>query len=318
MIIAFEGSLNAQDYHFSQFDISEVSLNPAMTGQFKNHLYRASMMHRNQWRSLVIKPFSTFNVSYEMPLRAKRWGIGGYMVNYDGANFYNEINLVASASYRITKLLQEKHTLTTGLQAGFINRNLNENDLTFNSQYDNGGFSSSLSSLESFDRFTKFMPEVNWGIYYRYKPNRKFFAYSGLSIFHISSPKSQFIETSISNPDRLPRRYVIHGGFSYEISDSYTIEVKTREMWQDQASEYYGGVELEYIIDKYLNSRVKAGVYYRYNDATVPMIGIEYKNLAFATSYDITISKLNNYNSNLGGLEFTLKYAPKTRWVPKF
>ncbi len=317
-LLIFQQNLKAQDYHFSQFDVSEVSLNPAYTGQFKDHLYRSSMIHRNQWRSLVVKPFSAFNISFEMPLSAKRWGLGGYINNYDGTNIYNEFNLVFSGSYRITSPNQDKHILTTGLQTGFINKNINDNDLTFDSQYDNGGFSDDLSTLETFDRFSKFMPEINWGIYYKYNKYEDFSFYGGFSLFHISSPKNQFVESTVDKSSRLPRRYVLHGGFSYELSQSYTIEVKTREMWQGLASEYYFGAELEYIIDRYLNSRIKWGVFYRHLDAVVPMVGFEYKSLSFATSYDITVSGLKKYNNSLGALEFTLKYAPRKRWIAKF
>ena len=87
-----------QDYHFSQFDASPVKLNPALTGKFTKYNYIAAVMYRNQWRNLSNKPFSNFNLSYEMPING-RWGVGGYLSNFDGAKVYNEFDLVFSGSY---------------------------------------------------------------------------------------------------------------------------------------------------------------------------------------------------------------------------
>ena len=309
-LFAFNNNLNAQDYHFSQFDVSPVRLNPALTGQFRDYAYKSGIMYRNQWRSLSVKPFSTFNMSYEMPLKHEQWGVGGYIMNFDGAKIYNEFNMAFSTAYRITKPDQDIHVLTTGLQLGFINKNINDKELTFNNQYDGGSFNTDLASMENFERFSKFMPEINWGIYYQYGGVENLELYGGFALFHISSPKNQFIESTI-NPSRLPRRFVLHGGASYKVNEEFTVDVKTREMWQGKASEYYFGSEVKYLLENEINSRLIGGVYYRVKDAVVIIAGIEYKNLTFAASYDITVSDLKNYNSRFGGLEFSLRYAPR-------
>ena len=309
ILILVSFSVNAQDYHFSQYDVLPVRLNAAMTGMFNDHAYKSGIIYRNQWRSLSVKPFSTFNLSYEMPINA-RWGVGGYITNFDGAKIYNEFNFVASGAYRITKPNQDLHVLNTGLQLGFINKNINDKELTFNNQYQAGGFNPDLTSKETFERFSKFMPEINLGLFYQYGGFDKIKPYLGFSLYHISSPKNQFVE-STSNPSRLPRRYLLHGGFTYQFDPDYVLEVKTREMWQGKASEYYMGFDLEYLIDRPTNTRVTGAFYYRVKDAIVLGVGLEYKNLEFTTSYDITISDLKNYNSSFGGLEFSLKFAPR-------
>lgn len=158
LILAFVVKTNAQDYHFSQFDALVPTYQPALTGMFKEYNYRAATQYRNQWRPLATKPFSTFAIAYDMPID-QRWGVGAYIINYDGARVFNSFNLVASGAYRITDPGQKDHLLTTGLQMGMIYKNTNNRDLLFDSQYSNGTFNPELEDNEDFQRFSKLMPE---------------------------------------------------------------------------------------------------------------------------------------------------------------
>ena len=49
-----------------------------------------------------------------------------------------------------------------------------------------------------------------------------------------------------------------------------------------------------------------AGVYYRYNDAAVAVLGFELNNIRFTFSYDATTSSLRNFNNSQGAQEFNL------------
>lgn len=301
-----------QDFHFSQFDVSPVRLNPALTGQNSDYNYTAAVMYRNQWRNLTTKPFSSFNLSYEMPID-RRWGVGGYISNFDGARVFNEFNMVASGSYSISRPGNKRYQLTTGLQAGFINRNINDRDLTFNNQYEAGGFNPDISSEENLERLSKFMPEINFGIYYKYlgKSSRsKFVPYIGASVFHVTSPKAEFLEGTEETP-RLPRRYVIHGGAEIMFTREFTADVKFRTQWQGRASEYFFGTDLNYKIDYSTNTSIRGLLYYRVKDAFVTGFGITYMNMTFITTYDITVSTLNEFNGSRGALEFSMIFQPK-------
>ncbi|PZE17841.1 hypothetical protein DNU06_04275 [Putridiphycobacter roseus] len=304
----------AQDYHFSQFDVSPVSLNPAMTGKFKKRSYKSSVLYRNQWRALANKPFSNFNMSYEMPIN-RRWGVGGYISNFDGAKVYNEFNLVLSGAYTVTKLSNKKYIITTGLQAGFINNNINDRDLTFNNQYQSGGFNPDISSQENLVKLSKFVPEFNFGVYYKYYGKGGFSnvkPYGGFSVFHISSPKQEFLESTDEKAARLPRRFVLHGGVYIKYTEEFNMEVKMRNQWQGSASEYYFGSDFNYRVDVATNTTIKGLLYYRVKDAFVAGFGVEYKNMTFVTTYDITTSGIKEFNNNKGALEFSIQFSPRS------
>ena len=311
-IVFISSNAIGQDYHFSQFDVSPVRLNPALTGKNLESNYIATVMYRNQWRKLSNKPFSNFNLSYEMPIKG-RWGVGGYISNFDGAKVYNEFNMVASGSYSISRPGNKKYQLTTGLQAGFINKNINDRDLTFNNQYESGGFNPDIASMENLERLSKFVPELNFGIFYKYfgkSGNSKIVPYGGFSVFHITSPKAEFLEGTEEN-SRLPRRFLIHGGAEIKFSREFSADVKFRNQWQGRGSEYFFGADFNYKIDFATNTSIRALLYYRVKDAFVTGFGIQYMNMTFITTYDITTSGLKEFNGSNGALEFSMIFSPQ-------
>ena len=73
-------AVQAQDIHFSQFYMSPLNLNPAMTGVMNcNHRFVAN--YRNQWSSILKQnAYNTYSLSYDQKLPVGRYdyfGIGG-------------------------------------------------------------------------------------------------------------------------------------------------------------------------------------------------------------------------------------------------
>jgi hypothetical protein len=53
---------------------------------------------------------------------------------------------------------------------------------------------------------------------------------------------------------------------------------------------------------------LSAGAYYRWNDAIIPTVKIDYKQLGIGFSYDANISKLKPASRSIGSFELTLSY----------
>lgn len=305
--LIFVGKSFGQDYHFTQFDVAEQALNPAKTGMGFNSAFRGVTQYRNQWRPLATKPFSTFLLSYDMPL-FERFGVGAYMINNDGAKAFNAFNFVLSGSYKIMDPKQKKHLLTTGLQIGVLYKKTSDFDLLFDNQYNSGKFSAELESNENLTRFSKTMPEFNWGAYYEWiDKNNKYHPYVGISIFHLSSPKESVIETAENS--QLPRRFVFNGGSKFNITDEIDVNLKSLYMYQGNAKELVIGLEGKYKFTDY-NMEVIAGSNWRKDDAVSALLGVKYQDLTFLMSYDITTSELSEFNNGNGAIEFTLVYSP--------
>lgn len=310
--------ISAQDYRFTQFDEIEPMLNPAKTGMFKEYKYRAATQFRNQWRSVATKPFTTFALAYDMPIN-ERWGIGGYLINYDGAKIYNAFNFVASGAYRITNPNQNKHLLTTGIQAGVIYKNTNNLDLLFDNQYAQGTFHGELPSEETFVKFNKTMPEFNYGIYYEYTDDdKRFHPYAGISVFHITSPKESILMESIDS--KLPRRFAFNGGSKFNVSKEFDVNVKGLYMMQGTARELSLGLLGSYRLKgqsvgsysiKEQSLEFFFGANYRHKDAIGIILGLQYDVLRYKIAYDLTTSTLNTVNDGRGAIEFSMVFQPK-------
>ena len=317
-IFLIASGINAQDYHYTQFDVIEPMLNPARTGMFDQYKYRAATQFRNQWRSVASKPFTTFALSYDMPIN-DRWGIGAYLINYDGAKIYNAFSFVASGAYKITSPNQNKHLLTTGVQAGVIYKNTNNLDLLFDNQYSQGTFNSEIPSAETFLKFSKTMPEFNFGIYYELTDDTKrFHPYAGVSVFHISSPKESVLIESVDS--KLPRRFSFNGGSKFNISKEFDLNVQGLYMMQGTARELSLGLLGSYRLNgqsigsysiKEQSLEMFFGANYRHKDAVGIILGLQYDVLRYKISYDITTSTLNTVNNGRGAIEFSMVFQPK-------
>ncbi len=295
--------LKAQDAHLSQFWAAPVLLNPSYTGNQDQGDIRVTGQVRNQWNSVTNK-LTTTTLSVDRPLPNK-WGAGVYLINYDAAKAFNVFNFVLSGSYDLASRHQKKHKINMGLQLGVINKSTSNDKLVFDNQYVDGTFDTDIPTGENLPRMTRWMPEVNWGIsYFNIEHNKKFRPYAGVSIFHLTHPKESFID---DNRSRLPLRYVANIGSRIHSSDELILDTRILFMRQRNAMEINGGMDAEYILQPNVVA-VTGGLYYRYNDAVIPMIGLDYKGILFRMTYDINISTLKAYSKGRGGVEFSLTF----------
>jgi len=96
-------SVVGQDIHFSQFYMSPLNLNPAMTG-VNNCKTRMVANYRNQWASAIgSNAYNTYSVSYDqkMPIgREDYFGVGGSLWgDVAGESRFGTTQARLSASY---------------------------------------------------------------------------------------------------------------------------------------------------------------------------------------------------------------------------
>lgn len=300
---------SAQDFHLSQYDVIPMAMNPALTGMTTDKLYRAATVYRSQWRQLSARPYSTFGLSYDMKVH-DRWGAGIHIVNSDQSRAYNSLLFLASGAYLITDPNQDKHKITAGLQAGVIYNSVNKTDLTFDNQYSEGDFSGNLPSLESFENYSKILPDINLGAAYKWTDQvRWYHPYVGISAAHILAPKNSFFSTG-DGSSRLPRKFTINGGSELEYNNQLKFDVKVLAMLQGQATEMMAGFNAFYDIKENANTIIQLGLYYRNQDALIVSAGIDYQGLIYVMSFDFTTSELSKYGGGTGALEFSLVFTP--------
>lgn len=304
--LIFAGSVcNAQDFHLSQYEAAALNQNPAMTGLFKGNL-RVHGHYRTQWSAIATKPFTTGIISADMPVKKLAFGI--QIANFRaGAGNYNVFSFLASAAYDIKLDKNNSHHLSIGIQGGAFQKSINYEKLSFGSQYSpfqGGFFDQSVSSGENFAGNSVIKGDLNAGLMYYYgKESALLNPFAGVSFFHINQPKESFFNAD----NKLPLRWVAHGGTKVNINEKIQFVAKAFYMGEKNARELTYAADIHYYLsdqDAYL----LFGPTFRNKDAAVIMAGLKLGKFTYRLSYDINTSSLQPATNGRGGLEFSITY----------
>lgn len=308
VLMVFNSSIKAQDFHLSMYDAAPLFLNPAMTGMVDGN-FRVHAQYRNQWKSIAFKPYNTALISLDAP--KGKWGYGGQIINMRaGIGNYNVLNALFSVSYAVPLDKNKFNNISFGIQAGMVQKTIEAGLYTFNNQYtisDGGYFDKSLSSGESFNKQSFVIPQVNAGfMYFNAKQQARFNPFFGYSAFNLTNPKETFFNAS----NYLPIRHYMHAGLRINITELFYVLPKALIMFQKNASEQLYSADLGYYL-KESEFYLLAGVNYRYKDATVIYIGAKKDNITGKIGYDANVSSLKDVSKYRGAFEISLTYVGK-------
>ncbi|MBK8610790.1 MAG: PorP/SprF family type IX secretion system membrane protein [Chitinophagaceae bacterium] len=311
ILILFSAALQAQDPHFTQYFSSPLTLNPAMSGYFKGD-YRISANFRQQWWS-VGDPFTTNTISYDtklMQTRIKENDVlaAGILALYDQSlnGGFKNINVSATMAYHKALDAEGKSSIAAGFQFTYATRSLNFASLNFATQFNGSGFDTNIPSNEDFGSSRRSYLDINTGVLYTYKTENIEF-YAGGSLYHLTGPNTSFLRNS---DFKLPVRFTIHTGSRFKVGD-YGSEIFIGGLYMDQAgaTEKTIGIAYGYALSE--EASIYAGSWYRYKDAIMPYVGINYNSLQFGFSYDIVNSSLKEASPKNGSFEVSLNLLIK-------
>lgn len=313
--LLFAGKLFGQDPHLSQYESTTQYLNPATTGMFDGNI-RLNAHYRNQWRSISPNPFETS--AFSIDARGKKFNYGGFIVNTRaGKGNLNVFNFILSGAYDFG-LKNQDHRFSVGLQAGLIQKSINPENFSWGNQYNsslsngNGDFDPAASSGENFVATRVLLPELNiGGIYYYANPTVRINPFLGFSAFHLTQPKESFF----GDDNRLPRRYLVHGGSKFILSEKFHAGVYLLGMRQRNAWEVTTTI-LGYYNLKESKTFLLFGPTYRSKDALIFHLGVKFGDFTYRMSYDINTSSLKNISNGRGGFELSLIYVFRKVDVP--
>ena len=123
---------------------------------------------------------------------------------------------------------------------------------------------------------------------------------------HVNRPRESFFGQTSNADNRIPIRYTGFLNGSFKVDDQWIINPNIYVSEEAQASEIVGGLNAHYNIDGAGESELIGGLYYRYKDAFIPMVGLQWNDLRATFTYDVTTSTLKNYNNGRGAFEFSL------------
>lgn len=325
--------VEAQDISISNPSALTTYLNPAYTGII-NRDTRFGLISRTQGN--VYSPYKTSGIAgdgaiYYNKNKSDFIGVGAYILSHDeGAKLLKQISVNIGLSY--SKFLSSADDLVTlGFQAGICQKSLNINSglLNWDSQWNPFTNDWDFKSIgEYYDSRNVNYYDYAIGALYNKKISSKIKIASGVSVQHLNRP--ELVNNSKpygpyktgNENDKLPRKYTIHAtGEIYTGENATSLIIPTFILSKMVTQKFILiGLDWKNIFSddskttNYLKQKsVSFGIYYRWNDAIVPHIRAEYKDINIFIAYDFTTSRLSNANKSVGAYEFGLQYLFKTK-----
>ncbi len=299
------------DPHFTQNYTFPLYINPALAGSSDGD-YRASAIFRNQWGS-ISSLYRTIGVSFDTRTN-KNAALGINLLNQSaGDGGFNYLTLSGSYAYNGVKFGKDfNQRIVMALQGGIISRRVDRSKFKWGQQWNPiTGYHADNPTNETFTKTSSIVPDIGAGIlYYDASPEKKINVFGGLSVYHLNRPKDPIVTNNNTDLNRIPIRYSVHGGLSYNVSPDIRVIPHVLYMRQGTASEvmtgFYGQINVNAETDFML------GGYYRVNDAIAPYVGIDYRNFVIGLSYDANVSKLRSLTKNVNSFELTLSYIKRS------
>lgn len=315
--------LNAQDVHFTQYQMQPLLQSPAMAGI--GHDLRAVLQHRNQWAS-VTTPFTTTAFSYDMQLKQKR-GKAGYLAV--GVNFFSDRAGDAklkssqgglSVAYHIKT--GENSTIGAGLFGGFGQRSIDPSGLQWGEQYNGSVYDPSLSNGESLGATSFTFVDLGLGGTWHYNSakgandvvaNQSTQGTIGFGYFHVTRPTYSFLNAE----EQLNAKLVLHGNARFSFGEGNSAIVPSFQYTkQGPSSEFMLGAMFRYVLTPTSKvtginkgSALSLGPVIRLNDAIAIAALMEFGQMALGISYDLNTSTLRSASNGQGAFEIAIRFV---------
>lgn len=297
-VMSISSSLYAQDPEFTQFYSNPLYLNPAFAGT--NTCPRVCLNYRNQWPALS-GTFVTESFSYDQDIKSIYGGLGIIATN-DEAGEATLRTQTISVVYSYMLPVTRKFSVRFGAQAGYFQRSLDWNKLTFGDMIDpRRGFvyqtgdvprGGSVGNVDFSAGILGYSDQF----------------YFGFAAQHLTQPD----ESLIKGKSPLPTKFTGHLGAQIPMSRSkYTTndaKISPNVLFRAQGT--FTQLNIGLYISK---SGLVGGVWYRNKDAFIMLIGINTAHFKLGYSYDLTMSKLGTGSGGSHELSMGLYFGCKPK-----
>lgn len=337
MAVILFTTVRGQDIHFSQFYMSPMTLNPALTGVM-NCNTRIVGNYRNQWASVLGKSaYNTYSVSYDQKMPVGRYDYFGF-----GGNIWTDVagsldfqtltfKLAGAYSRRVGGDRRKANYLVIGAEAGASQRSLEFTNQQWPIQHDgNGGHNPGQDPGEIGLQDNFLFGDVGLGVLWFSVLNKQSNYYFGAAINHLNQAN-----LSHYRPDRVEKYFtktVFHAGGEFAMNRSVSLVPGAVIFNQGPSLEINGGTSFRFDMDTGEDQSFQFGAWMRLArhfekpllvDALILSTRFDYSNWGIGFSYDINVSPLSAESRGNGGFEFSMIYlvcGPQNRGVycPKF
>ena len=317
-------AVQAQDIHFSQFYMSPLNLNPALTGVM-NCNTRLVANYRNQWASILkSNAFSTYSASYDQRIPVGRYdyfGLGGtFWGDKAGESEFATIQGRISASYskRMGGDRRSAHYLVLGVDGAATQRSINFQKLRWPNQQRNGTYQPDIDSEESliFDQPNFLFADLSAGLLWFSVLNEDNNFYFGAAYSHLNQANQSF-----SSSENIPlySKFTFHAGGEFKISNKIGLVPGAVSFLQGPSFQVNAGTSLRFLLGKSRDGyqAFQFGVWTRitnrlddslWADAIIISTRFDFDNFGIGFSYDLNVSELTPASQGNGAFEFSMIY----------
>jgi type IX secretion system PorP/SprF family membrane protein len=312
IVIVLPGLLYSQDLHFSQFFEAPLLRNPSLAGIFKGDV-RAQVVYRNQWNSFTNAYKSgSLNAEYKIPVgKANDFMTAGIQMLYDKAGTVGLTTTQVSPALNYHKSVnpEKEAYLSFGFMGGLVQKRIDRSKITTNAQFDGLAYNPALANGETF-----ITPQLSYfdgafGLTYNtsFGVENKHSYFVGAAYHHFHRPKTSFYRNSAV---ALNPKMVFSAGTKWQINEETFFTLQADHSQQGPASETIGGVMYSYKTGDYENPDyiLHGGLLWRWKDALIPVLKIDYNPFSIAVSYDVNLSPLKTASQARGGFELSISY----------
>ncbi len=204
--------------------------------------------------------------------------------------------------------------MSAGFTGGYVQYSFDPSKATFNNQFLGGHFDPTNPAYENITNAKMSLFDLGAGLNFNTSlgEDKRVTYVLGFSGYHFTQPEFSYYNTSGINENI---RWNVNAAVSRYISEAVSIVIHANYATQGTYKELMVGGLVSWTEHKagikpiYIFS---CGVFYRYNDAIVPVVKIKYKNMAFGFSYDVNVSTLVPASYMQGGAEVTLFLSGNT------
>lgn len=343
--ILLGGTLQAQDIHFTQFNMSPTTLNPALSGKFEGTL-RLSGIYRDQYGSVINdksaqpairnKQFRTPAAGVDAPLirgfRKKDW-VGaslGFFSDKVGQGELTHSAFNLGAAYHLALDKKGNAVLSVGAQYGRGSRGVNPEFLRFEDGFSKDGTYIPNLSKESLtngsgEDITVNYTGINAGAVLSSRLNKQMSFNLGFAMNHLNQPRYGLVDAGGGTPNpnpnpnpggtggsaKLPARYTVHGQFNMQLQPRFSLTPSFLYQTMSGNDEIILQGLANYLFNPEKDITLTFGVGYRMRDAIHPIVGGKYKDLTVGLAYDVNISGLSQASNFRGGFELAANYIIK-------
>ena len=326
-------SLSAQDIHNTLFNMSPLTLNPALTGAFEGTARIGGIYRAQDFALDGGEGYSTPSFYIDAPIFrgfGKRDWIGvGMMFYQDNSGTLNLKTTTSqlSGSYHLSLDKKSQNMLTFAVQWGQVNRGIDPSRGVFSDTFSEafGGFGNSTSEDplanggsaptpgpggRNDSELTRNFSDIGAGNMLRSNIGDESKLELGVAYGHLTTPRYNFITGGgSSDANRRPAKIVAHGRLVMPLQGKWTFEPTFLFQNTSAANEFGLQAWAGHQINP--DTKLNFGLGYRVGDAGKFLFGIEHKELTAAIAYDLSLSSRNQINNYQGAIELAAFYILK-------